>query len=229
MAFLSIYRGIVADRKDPEKRGRLKLKVPLLMDDEVHDYWALPIAIFSSSGIGLNAIPEVGDPVWVQFEGGDIRYPIWSYGAWDKDKSLSSFYDSSGDPTKVALKTKSGQIVVIDDIEKTIELIQTDGNSVKLSKDGVSLISNKSVSAGSDVKSAQPAVLGDTNANVLDAICDVINTLVTSLQTDITASTGQPYLLYPTSTFSAVVQALVNLAQIRSDIELTKSNKVTLD
>jgi uncharacterized protein involved in type VI secretion and phage assembly len=63
-----IYRALVVDRDDPEHRYRLKVHVPA----SGADAWAeacLPFAIFT--------LPEVGDMVWVAWEDGDPRFPVW--------------------------------------------------------------------------------------------------------------------------------------------------------
>jgi hypothetical protein len=42
----------------------------------------MPCAPYAGPGVGLFAIPPVGANVWVEFEGGDPDYPIWSGGFW---------------------------------------------------------------------------------------------------------------------------------------------------
>jgi hypothetical protein len=42
----------------------------------------MPCAPYAGSGVGLFAIPPVGANVWVEFEGGDPDYPIWSGCFW---------------------------------------------------------------------------------------------------------------------------------------------------
>ena len=42
----------------------------------------MPCAPFAGSGVGFFALPPVGANVWVEFEGGDPDYPIWSGCFW---------------------------------------------------------------------------------------------------------------------------------------------------
>ena len=67
------YRGFVADNKDPDKKGRLRIRIPSVLGDQVSG-WALPCAPFT----GWFMIPEPDKPVWVEFEEGDLRRPIWT-------------------------------------------------------------------------------------------------------------------------------------------------------
>ena len=32
--------------------------------------------------VGIAFLPEVGSGVWIEFEGGDVSYPIWVGGYW---------------------------------------------------------------------------------------------------------------------------------------------------
>jgi len=96
------YRGVVADNGDPLELGRVKVKVPSVLDDGTTP-WALPAAPF-----GLFAVPPVGAGVWIEFEAGDPASPIWS-GAW---------WESAADvplPGKVTLRTAAGHAITLDD------------------------------------------------------------------------------------------------------------------
>lgn len=76
-----VYRGTVFSNRDPLNQGRLRLKVPQLFADQ-HTEWAWPIKI---SGVEV-PIPDVGQGVWVMFEGGDPAFPVW-HGVFGKDQS----------------------------------------------------------------------------------------------------------------------------------------------
>lgn len=74
-----IYRGVVTDTRDPLGKGRLRLKVPQLMQEKVTD-WAWPVDRASVK----SSLPKVGQGVWVVFEGGDPNFPVWTgtFGAY---------------------------------------------------------------------------------------------------------------------------------------------------
>ena len=67
-----VYRGTVFSNRDPLNQGRLRLKVPQLFADQ-HTEWAWPL---DHEGL-LGQTPEVGQGIWVMFEGGDPAYPVW--------------------------------------------------------------------------------------------------------------------------------------------------------
>ena len=77
------YRAIVADRDDPERLGRLKLRVPSLLADAATG-WAWPAAPYAGADVGFFFVPKVGDLVWVEFAEGELEHPIWSGCAWAK-------------------------------------------------------------------------------------------------------------------------------------------------
>jgi uncharacterized protein involved in type VI secretion and phage assembly len=118
------YRGIVADRADPEQLGRLKLRVPSLLADAVTG-WAWPAAAYAGAGIGLFAIPQQGDLVWVEFLEGDLEHPIWSGGAWAKPGGTSEVPEEAraAYPDQVVLRTASGNVVVLADASGSEQIV----------------------------------------------------------------------------------------------------------
>lgn len=79
--FYSKYRGKVENNLDPLQLGRLQVSVPLVLGDGKFS-WAMPCVPYAGSGVGLFALPPLGANIWVEFEGGDVDYPIWSGCFW---------------------------------------------------------------------------------------------------------------------------------------------------
>lgn len=79
--FLSKYRGTVVNNVDPMQLGRIQVNVPSVLG-EGRMSWAMPCVPYAGSGVGFFAIPPVGANVWIEFEGGDPDYPIWSGCFW---------------------------------------------------------------------------------------------------------------------------------------------------
>lgn len=87
LRWLGVHRGFVEDVVDPEKRGRVRVRVPAAHSERPTALlpWAercLPDAgadagdfIPLTAGV-LGASGHTGDAVWVQFEGGDIDKPV---------------------------------------------------------------------------------------------------------------------------------------------------------
>jgi uncharacterized protein involved in type VI secretion and phage assembly len=126
------YRGLVTDNQDPDTLGRLKAKVPRLLAD-VELGWALPCLPYGgASEEGFFAIPDVGASVWIEFEGGDLAYPIWS-GTWWGDGEIPE----SATPDQKVLKTTSGHKIVFDDSANSIVVTDSNANTVTLDSNGI--------------------------------------------------------------------------------------------
>lgn len=79
--FYGKYRGEVTNNIDPLNLARVQVAVPAVLGAS-RNAWAMPCAPFAGPKVGFLAIPPVGAHVWVEFEGGDPDYPIWSGGFW---------------------------------------------------------------------------------------------------------------------------------------------------
>ncbi|MGE5205784.1 MAG: phage baseplate assembly protein V, partial [Chlamydiota bacterium] len=81
--FYGKYRAFVADNADQENRGRLRLRIPDVLGNDVVSGWALPCAPYGgTAGQGFFYIPDKDAGVWVEFEQGNLDYPIWVGTFW---------------------------------------------------------------------------------------------------------------------------------------------------
>jgi hypothetical protein len=80
-AFYGKYRGKVENNIDPMQLGRVQVSVPAVLGDSTLG-WAMPCVPFAGSSVGLFLVPPTGANVWVEFEGGDPDYPVWSGCFW---------------------------------------------------------------------------------------------------------------------------------------------------
>lgn len=144
--FFGKYRAEVVQNNDPERRARLEVLVPNVMGAQA--VWALPCVPYAGPQEGLFALPPVGAKLWVEFEGGDTNFPIWTgcfWGAGEIDTADSSpdikflrtgaatlrIDDNAGTMT---LETRDGARITIGAGEVRIEAPQviTDANGGKL-------------------------------------------------------------------------------------------------
>lgn len=79
--FLGKFRGTVVNNIDPEQRGRIQVVVPDVSALGLTT-WALPSLPIGGLQTGVFSIPVVGSGVWVEFEQGDLDYPIWVGTFW---------------------------------------------------------------------------------------------------------------------------------------------------
>ena len=68
--FYGVYRGRCVNPVDPDSSGRIQLQVPQILGEAVTT-WA-----YNSTSCAV--LPEIGDGVWVMFEGGDPNFPVWT-------------------------------------------------------------------------------------------------------------------------------------------------------
>ncbi len=127
------YRGVVTNVNDPLLTGRIQANVPSL--GNVTLGWALPSVPYAGVGIGFFMLPPVGSPVWIEFEGGNLNYPIWSGGYWGQGQlpTLES--------TQKIIKTSAGHTILLDDTAagEHIQIVAASGATITLDNNGVTL------------------------------------------------------------------------------------------
>lgn len=143
--FYSIYRGFIESNEDPEFLGRLKLKVPQVWNEEVHDYWAWSKGMYSGTGIGMFAIPNIGDMVWVSFEGGDPSFPVWEYGHFAHPQGMTSdvptdWQNNGNKPTMQVWQTSCGHRIMLDGKDGSEKITIQSKHSKKIVFDSSSII-----------------------------------------------------------------------------------------
>jgi uncharacterized protein involved in type VI secretion and phage assembly len=131
--FYGKYRGVVTDVDDPDSRARLRARVPGVLGDQ-ESGWCVPCAPYAGKGVGFVSIPEVGSGVWIEFEGGDVSYPIWS-GCWWASGELPP--DAA--PGVKVWQSVAGSRIILDDSAKTITIKDDHGNEVLLDSSGITL------------------------------------------------------------------------------------------
>jgi len=143
------YRGIVTDNADPEKRGRLKLRVPTVLDDA--EIWALPCVPYAGDKVGFFFLPEAGTAVWVEFEGGDPSYPIWTGCWWGSAIEMPKLLDPpppAGTEPKTVITTKAGHSILLDDSPSGagITLETPGGQKIVINAQGIEITNGQGAS-----------------------------------------------------------------------------------
>ena len=84
------HRGIIEQRCDPSRLYRVRVRVNGVHSQDAPTEslpWAWPKRNLSAKA-GVMGVPPVGTWVWVEFEGGDHEYPVWSGAAWGDGQQL---------------------------------------------------------------------------------------------------------------------------------------------
>lgn len=130
--FYGKYRGEVVSTDDSTSRGRLQVKCPAVMGEEL--LWALPCVPYAGEGVGMFALPPAGTSIWVEFEGGEINQPIWAGCYWKEGE-----IDSADAVEGIAFLKTPGATLRIDNDGGTIEIETSGGTKITLSGDSITL------------------------------------------------------------------------------------------
>lgn len=128
-AFYGKYRGTVIDNNDPQSMARLKAIVPAVLGT-VPTGWALPCSPYAGPLSGLHVVPPVGAGVWMEFEGGDPDYPIWTGGWWGSGQLPPEETAKPARPPLKILRSDRGLIVALDDDDQTIAISDISGTNL---------------------------------------------------------------------------------------------------
>ena len=157
-----VYPALVADIKDPDGQGRVKVTLPWSPDTDGARYeaWARVATLMGGNNRGSWFIPDVNDEVLIVFEGGDPRRPYVLGGLWNGSDSPPESMDGAGNNYKKILRSRNGVKITLDDSDGrescvvetpggqkitlkdgpgTVEIVDSNGNSVKLEASGITV------------------------------------------------------------------------------------------
>ena len=131
------YLGVVEDNEDPEKLGRLRVRISPYMDFDPDDLpWACPTlgthGNVSNAG-GLN-VPEKGSQVRVYFPSHDLTAPYYT-GAELNDYNRTTFFDDDY-PHAYGYKDSRGNFIRVNKARDTIHMQHSSTSNFKVAPDG---------------------------------------------------------------------------------------------
>ena len=128
---------IVKDNKDKDKLDRIKVKFAWSDNSP----WMRILTPHSGKDKGWHFIPEIGEDVMVDFEGGDVDKPF-VLGSLYTGAAKSGLGDDNNDIK--SLKTRSGNTVILNDKEGSITIKDPKGSVLILKGDETIQLSSKS-------------------------------------------------------------------------------------
>jgi len=154
--FYGKYRGTVTQVGTGENLGRIKAKIPAVLGD-VESGWCMPCVPYAGDQAAMAFLPEEHAGVWIEFEGGDISYPIWVGCYWHNDEI----------PDKVApnvkvICTPGKQLIVLDNDNHKITISDDSDNSVTIDTQGIAI-----------VRSSKKIAISETKVSVNDGAMEV--------------------------------------------------------
>jgi uncharacterized protein involved in type VI secretion and phage assembly len=157
-----VYPALVSDIRDPDGQGRVKVTLPWAPDATGGRYeaWARLATLMGGNNRGSWFVPDVSDEVLIAFEGGDPRRPYVVGALWNGRDAPPDSMDGAGNNFRKVLRSRNGVTVTLDDtngqerfVAETpggqkltlkdgpgaVDIIDSNGNSVKLGTSGITV------------------------------------------------------------------------------------------
>lgn len=180
--FFGKYRGLVTDNNDATNRGRVKVQVPAVLNEL--EVWAMPCLPYAGNNVGLYTIPEPGAGVWVEFEGGDPSYAIWTGGFWADNELPKNEQGTEATPTLRMLRTEKGLMITFNDDAEVLTLSDENGSNIMtidVQSGEIKIQANLKVVIEAPLielveNATHPLVFGDNLLQYLNQLVQIYNT-----------------------------------------------------
>lgn len=172
--FYGVYTALVIDIVDPDGQGRVRVRLPWSPDSNgsAYEAWARLATLMAGADRGSWFIPDVGDEVLVCFEAGDPRRPYAIGSLWNGQDSPPESMDGAGKNNKKILRSRNGVVITLDDSDGreslkletpagqkitlqdgpgSVELQDSNGNSVKLEPSGITVTAAAKVTVNANL------------------------------------------------------------------------------
>ncbi|MDD2897503.1 MAG: phage baseplate assembly protein V [Desulfuromonadaceae bacterium] len=163
-----VYPALVSDIADPDSQGRVKVTIPWAPDSggSCYEAWARLATMMGGNNRGSWFIPDVNDEVLIVFEAGDPRRPYVIGGLWNGSDTPPESMDGAGNNNlkvlrsrngvkislddsdgqeKLILETPGGQKITMQDGPGSVEIADSNGNSIKLESSGITVTASAKV------------------------------------------------------------------------------------
>src|SRR6266516_2855376 len=148
--FYGVYPARVTDIVDPDKQGRIKVRLPWSPDagDSNYETWARLATMMAGNKRGTFFIPYVVGSLW----NGQDSPPEQMDGAGENylktilsRQGVRITLDDTDGATKLRLETPMGQSIVLSDGNLSIVAQDATGNSIKLAPEGITITAGSQV------------------------------------------------------------------------------------
>jgi Rhs element Vgr protein len=122
---------VVVDNNDPDKLGRVK--VSFAWQELIGEVtpWIRVLSPHAGESQGIQFIPEIGDQVLVDFEGGDAESPYVVGSLYHAGHTPDNAWSSADNNTKI-IRTRSGHTIELDDTDgaEMIKIYDNEGSII---------------------------------------------------------------------------------------------------
>lgn len=196
--WFGVYPAIVTDIVDPDGQGRVRIRLPWSPDTNSSSYeaWARLATLMAGNNRGSWFIPDVEDEVLVMFEAGNPRRPYVIGALWNgrdtppesmdgggrnyiktirsRNGVRISMDDTDGQET-VTVETPGGQKVVLKDGPGSVEVADSNGNSLKMEASGVTLMASGTLTVqASSITMSAGSVTVNAGASTFSGTVNVV-------------------------------------------------------
>ncbi|TCV90628.1 phage baseplate assembly protein V [Sulfurirhabdus autotrophica] len=162
-----VYPAVVIENVDPNDLGRIKISIPHIgasAGQHSYETWARLATMMAGLNRGTWFIPDVNDEVLVAFEAGDMARPCVIGSLWNKTNpppekmdhdnnkkvirsrnGLKITLDDLSTQESLVIETPQGQKITLKDEPGAIEIVDSNGNTVVLAANGITLNSSTKV------------------------------------------------------------------------------------
>lgn len=163
-----VFPALVTDIKDPDGQGRVRISLPWSPDTNGSRYeaWARLATMMGGNNRGSWFVPDVNDEVLVAFEAGNPSRPYIVGCLWNGSDKPPESMDGGGKNNKKVLRSRNGVKITLDDKDGqenmiletpggqkitlkdgpgAVEIVDSNGNSVKLETSGITVTASAKV------------------------------------------------------------------------------------
>lgn len=160
--WFGVHTAVVVDIRDPDNQGRVKVRFPWAADtgSDSCEAWARLATLMAGPDRGTWFVPDPDDEVLVAFEGGDPRRPFVLGALWNGSDAPPAAMDGDGrneaksivsrngvkvtlddkdGKESLVLETPGGQKMTLRDGPGSIEIVDSNGNSMKMEASGITI------------------------------------------------------------------------------------------
>jgi uncharacterized protein involved in type VI secretion and phage assembly len=140
--FFGKYRGTVTDVD--ASTMRIKASVPSVLPN-ISTGWCMACVPYAGPNVGFVMLPEVGSGVWIEFEGGDVSFPIWTGCYWRTDE-----VPSAASATVKSIITDAGSLAFDNDAssatlgDSSQDSLTLTGGAVTIASGGGKIVADSS-------------------------------------------------------------------------------------